>query len=483
MLRRLRDEGLKKLQVAKRLGIDRGTVAKYWDGPALPAEAPRYRRRTRKIDRYAEYITARLARWPELTAERLYQEIRQQGYTGSRRTVRRFVAKIRPRPVREYKPIETLPGEQAQVDWGHFGTIVVDGARVRLYAFILTLSWSRVIYVEFITSLSMATLAGCLHRAFAYIGGVSRTILFDNARTVVAERVGRVVRYQRELLQLAALYGFMPKACWAHDPESKGKVESMVKYVRRGFFYGREFTDLADLNRQVRAWMDEVANARVHATTGAIPWDRLTQEAPHLKPLEVGAPQGILEQRKATRTNLISIEGNRYSVPARFARRPVSYRRFEHHIEIVEDGQVVDRIELVPGRGRVVLRDDHYPRHQQRRPSTHPLQARFEALAPSARTYLEGLSRSRNGHLREQMERIVALAQSYPPEVLEQAMQRAIRFGAYGYGTLKRLVERLQKAPASLPQPAKPAPQRRVVLPYRVDVERRDLSYYQEVAR
>ncbi|WP_324718085.1 IS21 family transposase [Carboxydochorda subterranea] len=482
-MRHLRDEGFKKVQVAERLGIHRDSVAKYWQGPALPAEPPRYRQRARKIDRYAEYITARLARWPELTAERLYQEIRQQGYTGSRRTVRRFVAAIRPHPVREYKPIETLPGEQAQVDWGHFGTLVVEGARVRLYAFILTLAWSRVIDVEFITSLSMATLAGCLHRAFQYIGGVPRTLLFDNAKTVVAERVGGVVRYQRELLQLAALYGFAPRACWGHDPESKGKVESMVKYVRRGFFYGREFTDLADLNRQVRAWMDEVANARVHATTGAVPWDRLAQEAPHLKPLEVSAPQGILEQRKATRTNLISIEGNRYSVPARFARRPVSYRRFEDHIEILEDGQVVDRIDLVPGRGRVMIRDDHDPQHQTRRQPAHPLQARFEALAPSARTYLEGLSRSWSGHLREQMERIVTLAESCPSDVLEQAMQRAIHFEAYGYGILKRLVERLQKTPASLPQPAKPAAQGHVVLPYRVEVERRDLTYYQEVAR
>ncbi|MEW6047713.1 MAG: hypothetical protein AB1609_14725, partial [Bacillota bacterium] len=186
-MRHLREHGLKKVQVAERLGIDRDSVAKYWDGPVHPVEAPRYRQRARKIDRYAEYITARLARWPELTAERLYQEIRQQGYGGSRRSVRRFVERIRPHPVREYKPIETLPGEQAQVDWGHFGTLVVEGARVRLYAFIFTLSWSRVLYVEFIPSLSMATLAGSLHRAFTYIGGVPRTLLFDYVdRNIIA---------------------------------------------------------------------------------------------------------------------------------------------------------------------------------------------------------------------------------------------------------------------------------------------------------
>lgn len=119
------------------------------------------------------------------------------------------------------------------MDWGHFGTIVVDGARVKLYAFILTLSWSPVICVEFITSLSMATLGGCLHRAFQYIGGVPGTILFDNARTVVAERVGGVVRYQRELLQLAARYG--PCSGLSHSAgPSRGSASRGQHHVRLG---------------------------------------------------------------------------------------------------------------------------------------------------------------------------------------------------------------------------------------------------------
>lgn len=117
-IRALRSEGLYKNNVAALLGIDRKTVAKYWDGPATNPEAPRYKRRKRKIDPYMDYITARLEQWPLLSAERLYQEIVAMGYDGSRRSVRRAVAEVRPKKKREYKPFETLPGEQAQVDWG-----------------------------------------------------------------------------------------------------------------------------------------------------------------------------------------------------------------------------------------------------------------------------------------------------------------------------------------------------------------------------
>src|SRR5690606_35318762 len=112
--------------------------------------------------------------------------------------------------------------------------IVQDGLRLKLYVFVMTLSWSRAMYVEFITSLNMATFAGCLHRALAFFDGVPTEVLFDNAKTVVSDRVGHVVQFNPDLLHLALRYGFTPKACWVNDPESKGRVESNVKYVKRG---------------------------------------------------------------------------------------------------------------------------------------------------------------------------------------------------------------------------------------------------------
>ncbi|MDI6711584.1 MAG: IS21 family transposase [Bacillota bacterium] len=208
---------------------------------------------------------------------------------------------MRPQRCREYKPFETLPREQAPVDWGHFGTIIVEGTRYKLYAFVFTLCWSRVSYVEYVIRTDTATFLSCLYRAFAYVGGVPREIVFDNAKVMVSERVGKVVRFNKNLLHLALAYGFTPRACWAYDPESKGKVESQVKYVRRGFFYGREFKNLTDLNRQALDWCDKEANSRGHGTTGEIPRERLGEERDHLRPLPTStALPFILEERRAT---------------------------------------------------------------------------------------------------------------------------------------------------------------------------------------
>ena len=435
-IREYRDKGLTKKATAQRLGLDRKTVAKYWEGPIDDLEKPRYEERSKLTDPYVDYITNRLEEWPELTAERIYREIKSQGYTGSKRTVRRCVARLRKKTYREYKPFETLPGEQAQVDWGHCGKIDMFGRQLMLYVFAFSLSWARVKYVEFIISQNMATFCGSLHRAFEYVGGVPQEIVFDNAKTVVSERVGGVVRYNENLLRLAASYGFTPKACWTNDPESKGKVESSIKYVKRDFLYACTYTDLEDLNAQARQWCDEVANRKIHGTTGQIPFERLEEEQYYLQPLVIGQPLFVVESRKATKTQLISIDGNKYSVPVQFARKQVNYRRFEDQIELLDGDEVIDTIELVAGKGKSIVQDRHYPAHSRPKKASHPLQARFEALAPLAKVYLQGLSQSRTGHLREQMEKIVDLADTYSESELESAMERGIAFRAFGYGQL-----------------------------------------------
>ncbi|HIE12769.1 MAG TPA: IS21 family transposase [Desulfotomaculum sp.] len=474
---RLKEQGLSKRAVAKMLGISRDTVSKYWNCVQLETG---YGPRPKLIDPYRDYITQRLDQYPALSAQRLFEEIQAKGYTGSERTVRRHVASVRPRKHREYKPFETLPGEQAQADWGHFGTITVDGATYKLYAFVFTLCWSRVSYVEFVVRTDAATFLSCLYRALIYIGGVPREIVFDNAKVVVSERVGKIVRFNENLLHFALSCGFTPRACWVYDAESKGKVESQIKYVRRGFFYGRKFTDLRDLNRQVRDWCSNKANTRVHGTTGEIPRERLNDERDYLRPTAPSARPFVLEDRLATRTSLISVEGNQYSVPSRWARRRVRFRRYENHLELLDDHEVVDTIRLEHGRGKRIIRGEHYPEHEQarrRKTPANPLQAKFEGLAPEAAAYLQGLSRSRTGSLRNQMEKIIALAGAYSPAVVSRAMRRALEYRAFGYGTLKGILKRYEAAPESLPEVAgtgtKP-----LSTDLNVQVEKRDLSYY-----
>ena len=475
----LKQQGLSKRSVARRLGISRDTVRKYWD--CARVEPACYSTRSKLIDPYCDYITGRLEKYPDLSGQQLFDEIIEKGFKGSYRSVRRYVASNRPRVFREYKPFETLPGEQAQADWGHFGTIELEGAKHNLYAFVFTLGWSRVSYAEFVVRMDMATFLSCLQRAFAYIGGIPQEVLFDNAKTVVSERVGHIVRFNDDLLQFALHCGFSPRACWTYDAESKGKVESVVKYVRGNFFYGREYDGLEDLNRQVQHWCAHKANMRVHGTTGEIPWERMETERSYLQPQpSLSSPPFVVQERLATRTSLISVEGNRYSVPAWWARRRVWFRRYEHHLELLEGQAVVDRIDLEYGRGKRVIRDEHYPEHErakQRKTPSNPLQAQFESLAPEAVTYLQGLSRSRVGSLREQMESIIGLKDVYEGSQLSRAMARALEYRAFGYGILKGILTRYETAPESLPDVAS-VETVALSLDLDVQVEKRDLSYY-----
>lgn len=139
-IREYKNNGLSKAATARALNIDRKTVAKYWDEPNTELELPVYKQRAKLIVPDQEYIINRLNKWPELSAERLYQEIKELGFTGSSRTVRRHVAAVRPKRVREYMPFETLPGQQTQVDWGYCGEILDNVRKRKLYAFVFCLS-------------------------------------------------------------------------------------------------------------------------------------------------------------------------------------------------------------------------------------------------------------------------------------------------------------------------------------------------------
>jgi len=478
-IQELKQAGLYKKTVAEILSMDRGTVAKYWDCSDPQKQKPVYHRPS-ILDPYKDYIKERLEKWPKLSAERLFNEIKEKGYSGSDRTVRRYVSTIRPQESREYKPYETLPGEQAQIDWGHMGEIIENGHRKKLYVFVFCLGWSRQRYVEFITSLNSAVFNGCIHRALNYMGGVPETILFDNAKTIVAERVGTAIRFNENLMHVALKYGFTPKACWINDAESKGKVESNVKYVKHGFYYARDFTSVDDLNNQAIKWLETVANAKPHGTTGYVPTEQLIEEQKYLKPLPpIKEALPVKEKRKATKTALISIDTNKYSVPAQFACNTVWYLRYEDRIEILNNKNIITSHPLARGKNQTIINDAHYPLHN--RPAQKPrnaLQAKFEALAPEAAEYLQGLSRSRHGHLREQMEKIIDLAKQYDSAVVSKAMERSISFGAFGYGILKRIIDRQVKAPRSLPEPPNNTEKVKFDTPCQIAVERRDMSYY-----
>jgi hypothetical protein len=260
---------------------------------------------------------------------------------------------------------ETEPGQQAQVDWAHFGFIQHEGRRCRLYAFIMTLCWSRAMYLEFTVSTAETWfLRGHLH-AFRYFGGVPHEVLHDNLKTAVLERrAGGEIRWQPHYLDFADHYGFTPRACQPYRAQTKGKVESGIRYIRNSFWPGLQFCDLADLNRQALHWLD---------TTGEQPFARLPLE--QLQPLlgRSDYDTSWLTTRKSSRDCLISYGGNYYSVPAAYANQKLLVRESEAGELTIStvDGVAVAGHRVLSGSGQRLIVPAHYAGlpHAQPRPA------------------------------------------------------------------------------------------------------------------
>lgn len=283
LLRHLLDQGLKKTDIAARLGVSRGLIYHWLRTGQLDREldalpAPRVRvTAPAKLAPFEPIIDARLERYPELSAVRLYDEVRAAGYAGGLSQLRCYVRRVRPRPpVEPLVRFETPPGHQAQVDfaecrfpWG------------KRFALLVVLGYSRVLWVQCYRRQTMATVMHGLEAAFAYFGGVPRELLFDQLKAVIVDdqRVGGgKVLENPEFLRFAAHWDFRIRACRPYRAKTKGKVERPVHYLRHNFLYGREFLGDADLNAQCLAWLDDTANVRVHGTTHEVPRARYERD-------------------------------------------------------------------------------------------------------------------------------------------------------------------------------------------------------------
>ena len=291
LLRHYLEQGISKAGVARKLGISERTVCRWIEAGQLDRElddrAGRYgprRPRTSILDPYKGIIDARLAEYPELSAVRLFQEVRAAGYPGGYGQVKRYVRQVRPRPPEEpVQRFENPPGHQGQVDFAQFR--LPWGQR---HALIVVLGYFRLMWLQYYERQTMAVLMRGLESAFHFFQGVPSELLFDQMKAVVIEdgreQGGRLVE-NPEFIRFGAHWGFRIRACRPYRAQTKGKVERPVSYLRRNFFYGRDFGSDDDLNAQVRRWLDTQANVRVHGTLKERPVDRFEVERPHLMPL------------------------------------------------------------------------------------------------------------------------------------------------------------------------------------------------------
>lgn len=368
-IRARHDAGESVSALARELGLDRKTVRR-----CLREERWRAYRRKVKVpgllDGHLEWLKGRA---PEVrySARILWQELcRDRGFTGSYEVV-----KLAVRPLRAMASVasltqarfETAPGEQAQVDWGQ-ATVQMGEARAQVHIFVMTLGFSRRAYAEGFTNERMDSLLAAHERAFAHFGGCCETLLYDRMRTVVSgedadEQGRRRVKFNTTFLAFAQYWGFSPRACRPYRARTKGKVESGVKYVKGNFLPGRRFRDLEDFNAQLAAWQSEVADVREHGTTHERPIERFAAEVPALRPTggQSSFLQAMVRERVVAEDWLISVDGNRYSVPFGLIGQTVQLVREGGELVVRHAGAVVARHAVLAGRAQTSVLPEHGP--------------------------------------------------------------------------------------------------------------------------
>jgi transposase len=372
MIKDMYRKGMTISGIARVTGHDRKTIRAIVNGPVNPQPKER-KKRASILDPFVPYLERRVEEGV-LNCNKLFDEIRRQGYQGGKSTLKNFVQPYREaRRAEATVRFETEPGEQGQVDWAHFGFIEHQGRRRRLYAFVMTLGWSRASYLEFTVSRDAASWLRCHIHAFRYLGGVPQVVLHDNLKTAVLEReADGTIHWNPRYLDFAHYYGFTPQACQPYRAQTKGKVESGIRYVRGNFWPGLRFFDLADLNEQALGWLDMTANVRLHGTTGEVPFDRLA-----LEPLQslAGKPDydtSLISFRRVTKDCFISYDGNYYSVPSKYARTTVEVKEREDGQLIIlnaEDEEIA-RHGVVAGHKQRIAVAAHYENiHSSCRPS------------------------------------------------------------------------------------------------------------------
>jgi transposase len=361
----LRRQGLSVCGIAAVTGFDRKTVRKYL---ANPDQQPRYKPRPKRpgqLDAFKQYIDERLSAgvWNAVV---LVRELRQLGYVGSYSTVKEYL-----QPKREesraaaVRRFETPPGRQAQVDWGHFGTLTTDGEERKLSGFTFTLGYSRMMMAEAALDQRLGTLLRMHEEAFRQMNGVPEEILYDRMKTVWIDIDARgEIVWHPVFLDFARYWGFTPRLCAAYRAQTKGKVESGIKYVRRNFLcglLGKEPSSLEDLNGQLKAWIATVANQRVHGTTHEQPIGRWKAERSRLQTIgnRPAYPFRDDELRRVARDAYVSWQGSRYSVPWQFAGKDVWVNERASRIEVRYGAERI-AVHEHAGKHRVITQAEHH---------------------------------------------------------------------------------------------------------------------------
>src|SRR5580700_5603949 len=431
-------------------------------------------------DPYLPFIRQTLDLYPRLRATRIYQMLRERGYPGSVVQLRRAVANLRPQRPEPFLRLHMFPAEQAQVDWAHFGEVLVGRARRRLSCFVITLSYSRALYLEFFFDQTMENfLRGHVH-AFEYWTGQPRVILYDNLKSAVQERRGNQIQFHPRLIELSAHYHFAPRPCQVRAGNQKGRVERAIRYVRDSFWAGRTFTTLAECNRQALLWRDQVAHRRRWpGGDDRTLADVFAEEQSRLLPPPLHAfSTDRIEAVRSGKTIYVRFDLNDYSIPPEVVGRSltlvasdVAVRILDGSFEIARHNRTYDRHQLVldPAHQEAVLKIKRKAFH-----STPG--GRLEQAVPESKTLLD-LAFAHGESAGAQTAQLMKLLEQYGAAALRRAIAEALQRNTPRASSVAFLLRRQPRAtPLSLDLSHHPQAQA-------LDIRPHDLETYDELAR
>jgi Mu transposase, C-terminal domain/Integrase core domain len=354
------------------------------------------------------------------------------------------VRTVRPKRQGAFLKLAFAPGECAQVDWGAFGAVPVGQTSRRLSFFVMVLCYSRMLYVEFTVSQTMEHFLACHQHAFEFFGGIPHKVMVDNLKSAVLKRaLGEAPVFHPKYLDFALHNGFTITPCNVGKGNEKGRVENGVGYVKKNFLAGLELPDFSALNPAARQWLDTVANVRLHGETREKPPVLWHKERPYLNPLPMHPVDiATVSQVRASRQCRITLETNRYSVPALYAGHTLILKTSPDRLCIYRDDTLIARHARRYDRYQDVEDPDH-PKpllEQRKKARAHQLFRRCLALSPRAEVYYRKLEERRmNPH--HHVRKIVALSDIYSPEAVARAMEDALVYEAFSSEYIANLLE------------------------------------------
>jgi transposase len=434
--------------IADQLGLHHDTVRH-----AIEAERFTSTRRQAApsvLDPFKPFIADVLAQHPRLRASRIFEMIRARGYASSEVVVRRYVRSVRPLPREAFFKLETLPGEQGQVDWASFGKIQIGSATRSLSCFVMVLSSSRALYARFVLDQTMESFVRCHVLALEFFGGVPRALLYDNLKSVVLDRVGEHIRFHPRILELAGHYHFAPKPCAPYRGNEKGKVERAIQYLRHSFFEARRFSSLVDLNHQLADWIERIAFARPRPQD---PERKSVRDAFHdEKPRLLALPEhpfacDLVRLVASGKTPYVRFDLNDYSIPAELVRKPLTLIASEVDVRLLDGSVEIARHVRSYDRLRKIEIPAHLEALAQEKQHAAELRGRdrLTAAVPRASALLEQVA-LRGGHLGGTTSRLLRLLDREGPRELDVAIGQAILRGAASAEAVGAVLDQRRRA-------------------------------------